>query len=96
VRADGRIVENPRDGAVAHHVLEVAEVVLVEIHQREEINGLPKKMQRGSPEAVVAPAVAAIEHHTPPARRGERRAMAVADIENLNLHGDYPVQVILR
>jgi hypothetical protein len=45
-RADGGIAENPRDCAVVHHVLEVPDVVLVEIHQREQMNGLSEEMQR--------------------------------------------------
>ena len=88
-RADGRIAENPRDRAVLHDVLEVAEMVLVEIHQGEQIDGLPEEMQRRHPEALVAPAVAAIEHHAPPVRRGDQGALAVSDIEELNTHGAF-------
>jgi hypothetical protein len=88
-RTDGRIAQNPGDRAFLHHILEVPEMVLVEIHQPEEINGLPEEMQRRRPEAVVAPAVAAIEHHAPSVRSGDRGALAVTDIEDLDTHGAF-------
>jgi len=64
-------------------------MVLVEIHQPEQINGLVEEMPRGGPEAVIAPTVAAIEHHAPPVRRGERDALAVTDVEDVNAHGKF-------
>ena len=72
-----------------HHIFEVAEVVLVEIHQGEQINGLPEEMQRGGPEAIIAPTVAAIQHHAPPVRRGDDGTLAMTDIEDFNLHGKF-------
>src|SRR5262249_10817678 len=93
---DGRVAENPGHGAVLHHVLEVAQMVLIEIHQAEQIDGLAEEMQRGGPEAVVAPTVPAIEHHAPPVRRGEHNALAVTDVEDVNAHGAFLRRKLVR
>jgi hypothetical protein len=64
-------------------------VVLVEIHQPEQIDGLAEEMQRRSPEAVVTPTVAAIEHHAPSIRRGEHGTLAVTDVEDISAQGKF-------
>jgi hypothetical protein len=46
------------DRAVLHHVLEVPQMVVIEIHQPEQIDGLTQEMQRRGRQAIrVSPAL---------------------------------------
>ena len=86
--ANAGIRKNPRHPAVFDHRFEIAEVILSEIRQRKDVYILPVVMQRGSPKCLVAPAVAAINHHPPAVWRGDDGALAVTDIEDFNFHRD--------